>query len=270
MRFPRFFLFCCLPASLLTACVQTPGTNPDTTRQMMQAAQNPEALARIGQTALQTGDTNTAITFYNRAALLRPDRLDLQLGYAQALTAGGKANEALGLLIPLAAKNPDNAQLGLITGRLLIETGRQREAVNLLQTALHQAPSDIHILVALGVALDTLGNQQAAQGYYQKALALSPDDVAARTDMAISLALSGSYQQALGILRPLRGELAGTDQTMHSAAVENALAMVYGLMGDRAMSSAILRHHLSEQQARENLDFYDTVRHTSAPVASSY
>lgn len=269
MQFPKFSLLYCLPALFLSACVQTPGQTQDTTRQMMQAAQNPDALARIGQTALNTGDVNTAVTFYNRAALLRPDRIDLQLGYAQALTAAGKASDALGLLTPLAAKNPDNAQLGLVTGRLMIEAGRPREAVTFLQTALHQAPTDVHILVALGVALDTLGKQQEAQGYYQRALSLNPDDIAARTDMAISLALSGSYTQALGILRPLRGELAGTNQTAHSTAVENALALVYGLMGDHAMSSAILRHHLSEQQARENLDFYDTVRRSSPPAASA-
>ncbi|MCX2561158.1 tetratricopeptide repeat protein [Acetobacter farinalis] len=269
MLLSRPALIFCLPALLLTACVQAPPSTPDTSRLMMQAAQNPDALARIGQTALQTGDVTTAVTFYSRAVTLRPDRIDLQIGYAQALTASGKANDALGLLMPLAAKNPDNARLYLVTGRLLIEAGRAREALNILQTAQHQTPSDIHILVALGVTLDTLGNQQAAQGYYQQALAQNPDDIAARTDMALSLALSGSYPQALGILRPLRGELAGTGQTAHAAAVENALALVYGLMGDHAMSSAILRHRLSEQQTQENLAFYDAVRHTAAQAPPS-
>ncbi|MFS8371378.1 tetratricopeptide repeat protein [Acetobacter indonesiensis] len=235
---------------------------------MMQAAQNPDAMARIAQTALQTGDAATAITFYGRAIALRPDRIDLQLGYAQALTANGKPNEALGLLMPLAAKNPDNTQLSLITSRLLIEAGRPREALNRLQAAFQRTPSDSRVLIALGVALDTLGNSQAAQGYYQKALALNPDDVAARTDMALSLAVSGSYQQALGILRPLRSELAGTDQISHINAVENALALVYGLMGDQTSSAAILRHRMSEKQAQENLTFYSAIRQGSSKVFS--
>ncbi|KXV50942.1 tetratricopeptide repeat protein [Acetobacter tropicalis] len=253
---------------LLSACAQTSATTPDTTRQMMQAAQNPDALARIGQTALQTGDMATAVTFYGRAVALRPDRIDLQLGYAQALTANGRPNEALGLLMPLATKNPDNTQLSLVTSRLLIEAGRPREALNRLQAAFRQNPSDTRVLVALGVALDTLGNQQAAQGYYQKALALNPDDVPARTDMALSLALSGSYPQAIGILRPLRSELAGTDQVSHINAVENALALVYGLMGDQTSSAAILRHRMSEKQAQENLTFYNAVRPSSREALS--
>lgn len=267
MRLTKLCLFLSFPV-LLSACAQTSPTTQDTTREMMQAAQNPDALARIAQTALQTGDAATAITFYGRATALRPDRIDLQLGYAQALTANGKPNEALGLLMPLAAKNPDNTQLSLVTSRLLIEAGRPREALNRLQAAFRRTPSDSRVLIALGVALDTLGNPQAAQGYYQKALALNPDDVAARTDMALSLAVSGSYQQALGILRPLRSELAGTDQISHINAVENALALVYGLMGDQTSSAAILRHRMSEKQAQENLTFYSAIRQGSSKVFS--
>lgn len=267
MRLTKLCLFLSFPV-LLSACAQTSPTTQDTTREMMQAAQNPDAMARVAQTALQTGDAATAITFYGRAIALRPDRIDLQLGYAQALTANGKPNEALGLLMPLAAKNPDNTQLSLVTSRLLIEAGRPREALNRLQAAFRRTPSDSRVLIALGVALDTLGNPQAAQGYYQKALALNPDDVAARTDMALSLAVSGSYQQALGILRPLRSELAGTDQISHINAVENALALVYGLMGDQTSSAAILRHRMSEKQAQENLTFYSAIRRGSSKVFS--
>lgn len=267
MQLTKLCLFLSFPV-LLSACAQTSPTMQDTTREMMQAAQNPDALARIAQTALQTGDAATAITFYGRATALRPDRIDLQLGYAQALTANGKPNEALGLLMPLAAKNPDNTQLSLVTSRLLIEAGRPREALNRLQAAFRRTPSDSRVLIAVGVALDTLGNPQAAQGYYQKALALNPDDVAARTDMALSLAVSGSYQQALGILRPLRSELAGTDQISHINAVENALALVYGLMGDQTSSAAILRHRMSEKQAQENLTFYSAIRQGSSKVFS--
>lgn len=261
MRISKYFSVLFFPAICLTGCTQTPApvTN-NASSQMMEAAQNPDALARIGQAALQTGDNNTAITFYNRAMALSPHRIDLQLGYAEALTASGRINDALGIMRPLTTQYPNNNHLALVTARLLIKAGHPREAINLLQNAHTQAPTDVPILVALGIALDTLGDQQTAQGYYQQALALKPDDVAARTDMALSLALSGSYSQALSILRPLRSELAGTEQAAHQSAVENALALVYGLMGDHATASTILRHHLSSQQAQENLSFYNVIR----------
>ena len=88
MRISKYFSVLFFPAICLTGCTQTPvpATN-NASSQLMEATQNPDALARIGQAALQTGDNNIAITSHSRAVALSPHRIDLQLGYAEALTA---------------------------------------------------------------------------------------------------------------------------------------------------------------------------------------
>ena len=86
MKILKYFSVLCFPTIFLTGCVQAPARN-NPSSQMMEAAQNPDALARIGQAALQTKDNNTAITFYNRAVALSPKEINYKLGYAKALRA---------------------------------------------------------------------------------------------------------------------------------------------------------------------------------------
>lgn len=215
---------------------------------------------RVGNAAVASGDAEAATAFYRRAAALSPSDIDAQLAYAQVLADAGRPAEAVAVARALRQRRDDDPRIGVALGQLLVVSGQPREAVVVLTDASRRYTGNPRVLIALGVALDATGNHPAAQAEYRRVLAVAPDDVSARADLGLSLTLAGSYPEALGILRPLRTEIAGSQRTEQIVAVDNALALTLGLMGDTAAAAAILRRRMSAESTAENLRFYGTIR----------
>ncbi len=235
LRFPTVLLLCVIP---LAACVSQPSRVDQEAEQ--RAANDPQALARIAEAAVQAGDVQSATAFLGRAARLAPADAQLQIRYARTLAEAGQLDEALRVLRQAQSRAPDDAAVSMVLGRHLVSMHKADVAAGVFRRGLAAHPSDTALLVALGVALDLGRDQQGAQAAYRSALAIKPDLVAARNDIALSLALSGRTAEAIQQLSDLRADLVGRGAEPNQVAtVDGNLALAYGMAGNvqRAMKT---------------------------------
>ena len=221
---------------------------------------DPGAMSRIGDAAATRGDRDTALTFYRRAADLRPNDVDAQLTYSRALAAEGDINEATEVLRLAYSKLSGNVSLDAAFAKLLMSSHRPKEAVLVFEDGLRDHPRDAVLLIGLGVGLDSTARHTEAQAAYQRALTVEPDSIAARNDLGLSLALAGRYDVAIETLRPLRAELIASDRSEDAAAVDGNLALAYGLMGDLSAAASLNHLSLPQDQVASNARFYAEVR----------
>ena len=235
-RLSTALLLCAIP---LAACVSEPGRVDEAAER--RAANDPQALTRIADAALESGDARTASAFLGRAAKLAPADAQLQIRYARVLAEAGQTEEALKVLRQAQSRGPDDPAVSAALGRLLVSMRKPDVAAGVFRRGLAAHPNDTALLVALGVALDLAHDQAGAQAAYRRALALKPGLVAARNDLALSLALSGQAAEAIRQLNDLRADLAGRGAAPEQeATVEGNLALAYSMAGDvqKAMRTA--------------------------------
>lgn len=220
-------LFAALLLLALAACAQTPGApSPSAT-----AAADPARLVRIAEAAAGARDYALAAHLYREALRREPERPDLRVALADALLAGGAADQALAEYRAVLAHDP--AQIGAMLGlaRFHLAAGRPKEARVWFAQAQAIEPANRSALNGIAVAHDLSGDHDAAQAAYVRALALHPGDLSLRANYALSLALSGQGARARTIL-------AGSDSTQASAAQAETLALVHRLVENGAGPSS--------------------------------
>ena len=250
-----------LVALALCGCVGPP-SRIDTAAEQ-RAANNPAALIRIADAAAQSGDMQTADTFFKRAVALDPANVDSQIKYAQALAMRGRTEEAIEQLTQARTASPENSRLAATLGKLLILAHRAGPATLVFRNALTTHPNDLALLVGLGVALDAGQNPAAAQDVYRRVLAVAPHSTAARNNLALSLALSGHPAEALEQFRTLRAEMSEVGASQSAlATVSGNLALTYGLQGDMPNAAQAIATSVTPADLAANIRFYSAL----APV----
>ena len=246
--------------TVLAGCVSSqPPQAVDQTKES-RVADDPAAMSRIGDVAAAHGERETEVTFYRRAAELRPDDPEAQLSYARALVAAGRANDAVDVLRLTFQKAPDNSSVADSFGKLLLSEHKPREAAVIFDEGRHSHPQDAALQIGLGVSLDDTCRHTAAQSAYREALADEPDSVAARNDLGLSMVLAGDYDAAVKILSPLRAELVASGRSTEAASVGGNLALAYALMGNASAAARINSQVLPQDQVLNNARFYDLLR----------
>ena len=255
---PRPSILLMLCAIPLAACASDPGRINEAAEQ--RAADDPQAMARIADAAVRSGDIQSANAFYSRAAKLAPTDVPAQIRYANTLAALGRVNEAVAALRQAQAHAPDDASLSLALGQCLVSTRQAGAAAGVFRRGLAAHPRNAALLVGLGVALDLARDPAGAQAAYMDALKLDPGSTAARNDLALSLALSNQPSEAIRRLSALRDDLARDGAApAQVATVDGNLALAYGLAGD--MGSAMQAGGASMQPGdlARNARFYSAL-----------
>ncbi len=126
------------------------------------------ALIDAGKAALEMGDIDAAVGFYQRADTLSPGNPKVKAGLAGAYVRNGDPFTA----IPLFA---------------------EAEAAGLIEPML---------LSERGLAYDLVGDNETAQAYYREALSAGPNDEASRR-LALSQAIYGDRRAMESTLAPL-------------------------------------------------------------------
>lgn len=249
-----------LACGLVGGCVSTSDVQSQNASRERRAAQDPEALARIGDAAARQNDMKTAAAFYGKAVALKPDDLRFALSYAEALASSGRADEAISAVrgaLPHMAEN-GKMRLTVVLARLLTASRHNQDAIALLRPAIASRPDDAALQIAMGVALDTAQDHAGAQTAYRRALAIDPSSLSAQNDLALSQALAGHKAEALSDLRRLRTlavEQGASDAQI--ATIDGNIAIVYALEGDvqnarRSGTGAAV----TDSDRRENALFY--------------
>lgn len=129
--------------------------------------------------AVATGDHKKAISLYEDALEIAPDRYDLHLNYALSLIENGYTKDALEASAKAVELEQDDAQAWYLRGRILRLTQQNAEALDAFEKATQlnaELPLAWH---EMGMVLNNLGKGDPAIKAFDRVLALVPDDQAA-------------------------------------------------------------------------------------------
>jgi Flp pilus assembly protein TadD len=216
--------------------------------------------ARMGRTALDAGDVNSAAGLFEQALLLDGDNAKAALGLGDALLRQNRPQEASEVYGRAFFQEGARAHYGY--GRAMVALGRPETAIKHLKQAYDLAPTDTTVLNVLGVAYDLAGQHDAAVQAYREGLAMAPDDRGLKSNLGLSQALAGDTEAAIATLRPLT-EGADSDKR-----ARQNLALAYGLKGDVLAADRLSRVDLNEDEVRRNLAIFAALRGTDGALAA--
>jgi Flp pilus assembly protein TadD len=213
-----------------------------------------DAVMHIAAAARAGGDFGNAVSLYRHAAEMESGNPEPLIALGDTLLEMGKIDEAITTYNAALKKSPraPGALRGL--AKAYLKTGRPDLAGNPLAVAYQDTPDDPKLLLLIGVADDFIGQHADAQGRYQQALKLAPGDRSLTLDLGLSLALSEKYDQAIAILRPLALGSGASPQERQT------LALIYGLKGDQHAARELAQRDLDAASVDHNLAFYESLR----------
>ena len=212
-------------------------------------------LMRIGAGTHAAGNLPAAVVVYREAAILDPGASAPLAAAGNTLLEMGEPNEAITAYDSALSRSAGDGDALRGLARAYLMTGEAERAGTPLAAAYHETPDDPKLLQLIGVADDFAGQHEEAQARYRRGLELLPQDRALSLNLALSLALTGNFPEAIGVLRPLA---AGPGSTPRERLT---LALIYGLAGDRPAAEAMARRDLDHEEIQRNLNYYDDVRH---------
>lgn len=209
---------------------------------------------RIAQSALESGDTQLALTLFEKVLKASPQSNDAQLGLADAMYQTGDLVRAGVLYSHVAAAGPADprAQLGL--ARVALRERRLDDAVARYRALMAALPGQAIAAEGLGTALDLQGDHAHAQAVYRAALQQHPDAQGLKTNLGLSLILSQQAREGANVLLDIAGLPDAPLQARQN------LALAYGLLGNGEAAKRILLADLPAASVDDNLLFYQTVR----------
>lgn len=137
-------------------------------------------LTGLAHCAIQLGQKEEALTFFEQAVLLAPDSADIHnnLGVVQALL--GKVEEAEGSYQMAITLDPDNSQAWKNLAMLyLSQDTLVGEGVKILYAVVQADPEDADGWFLLGQCYEEVGDIVSAKAFYEKVLSLNPEYVMA-------------------------------------------------------------------------------------------
>ena len=164
-------------------------------------------LAAKGETQLDSGDYNGAITSFRESIKLNARNAEATGGLSEALTAkgldtaGDNYNEAALPFLNEAAKlDPKNAIAFLKIGEIHDSKGRNAEAIVNFEKALAIDPEFTSVYLPLGLAQAEAKNYAQAEAYLSKAEAAGLATTEARLARADIFTREGKTQEAIAML----------------------------------------------------------------------
>lgn len=139
---------------------------------------------------VEAGQNQKAFRWYEEALQREPKLLPARIKYAAALTAAGRANDAIRLLEPA----PSGATALNTLGSAYLNAGRIADAIATFRRAIDSDIPEIH--VNLGAALSRQGDRAAAIDAMRTAIRLAPDFAAAHNNLGNLLSEAGDFSNA--------------------------------------------------------------------------
>jgi Flp pilus assembly protein TadD len=206
-----------------------------------------DRLQPAGASAQQTNAGTSALHEKIKSNNASPEEY---LNLAASLRSGGNPEDAASVLQKAQKKFPDNTDILRQFGITLIDANQPIQAIEVFDVLAAIEPHNAMAYNGKAVGFDTAGNHVAALEIYEKALSLAPTSVAIRNNMAMSYALNDQLSDAQILLETLFAEAPDVPKIRHN------LALVYGLQGNSKQAMDLNLQTLSQQQAEENLKFY--------------
>jgi len=156
-----------------------------------------EAWLRLGILLTRQGDQKKAIEAFQRATGIEPQKLEAQLGLAQAYFRSSQFQECLLVLKRLPNLDSTPEALNLF-GATLSKVGEQGKAETVLRRAIEQDPQNHDAYYNLALVLLKKESTTEAITVFQKAVALFPKSQNLITTLGIAYQLNGELEAARG------------------------------------------------------------------------
>ena len=209
---------------------------------------------RIAERALEAGDTQLAVSVFEKLLKADPKSITAQLGLGDAMYQMGDLARAGVLYAGAAAAAPDDPRAELGLARVALRQRRLDEAVARYRKLAAAQPDNVLAAEGLGTALDLQNKHVAAQAVYRAALQRHPEVQGLKTDLGLSLILSSKAREGANVLL----DIAGLPDAPLQARAD--LALAYGLLGNSDAAKRILVADMPADSAEDNLRFYQQLR----------
>jgi tetratricopeptide (TPR) repeat protein len=192
----------------------------------------------IAKIAVETGDVETALRFYEQAARLYPSDPDIRNGWGTALDRLGRRDEARAQYEAALAADPELFEARFNLAAHAHEDRAYAGAVAGYRAAIEAAPwrADAHL--NLGVAYAEMDSLDLAAAEFDTALAIAPDFREARVNLASVEMRRQNPQGAAAIYRQL---IAETPTLELYVSLGNALTQAQDYLGAQEAFRAALR-----------------------------
>jgi Flp pilus assembly protein TadD len=248
----RAFAASIITAGLATGCASHRYVTP----QPVAATHVPDAAGdlRIAESALEAGNTDLAISIFEKLLKADPMSTTAQIGLGDAMYQIGDLARAGVLYGRAAAAAPGDPRAELGLARVALRERRVDEATARYRKLVAAQPDNVLAAEGLGAALDLQGKHGQAQAVYRAALRQHPEVQGLKTDLGLSLILSERTREGANVLLDIAGLPDAPPQ-----AREN-LALAYGLLGNGEAAKRILVSDMPADTAEDNLRFYRHLR----------
>ncbi|MCD6561075.1 MAG: tetratricopeptide repeat protein [Deltaproteobacteria bacterium] len=229
---------------------------------MESTSETVELYFNLGNTLMDQGDFEQAISCYQRVTALNPADYKACYNMGAAFHQLGRLKPALACFQKVIILDPDFVQAYHNSGIISQQLGNITRAIEYYKKALHLDPNRVESNYNMGNALQELGALQEAVFYYQKAITLKPDYVEACYDAGNVFLAQRKFNESISCFLKalkLRPDLAEPYNNMGKAYI-----------GQKKINSAIscfqkaiqLRHDFAEayynlgdvMQAQDNPD----------------
>ena len=150
-----------------------------------------------GLVATDTGASDKAVEFLNRAASLGLQHVDLYFQLARAYTLAGKPETALENYRRVLGIDPGNIDALCNAANILWQLGQQQEALASYETALKLAPGNATIHYNLGTLYLQRLQPERARPCFEAAVELRPDYANAWNSLGVAFNEMGELDLAL-------------------------------------------------------------------------
>ena len=168
-----------------------------------ESAPDADLMSLGGRASLLTGNTATALAYFQKSAAAAPKDMQRQFDLARAMLDIGKAAEALAVVDSLKVPADLEPQRQVLRTAALVQSGKLDDARTAMRALAAGHPDDANVqwLAARGFVL--AGDPAGARAALQRVTVLTPKDASAFT--------------ALGLLQLAVGDLAAADQSLAQA-----------------------------------------------------
>ena len=191
----------------------------------------------------------SAVADWTRRYRANPDDRSTALGFAQALRADNRSNQAVEVLQKAMLQFPKDVTVASAYGKALAENGDFDEALKVVRAANDPRTPDWRLTSAEGAIQDQLGHPGEARRLYQEALKLAPDEPSVINNLALSYVFTNELSKAETTLRR-----AVTSPKADSRVRQN-LALVVGLQGRFDEADRLASAELSREEAQANVAY---------------
>jgi tetratricopeptide (TPR) repeat protein len=157
----------------------------------------PDEHFTLGNTMLEFGELEKAISCYRRAIQLQPSYADAYHNLGEVLSVRSELEEAIAAYQQAIELNPNFAASHYSLGKVLANLERREEAIACFRRAIELNPNFARAYQSLGEVLDSRGQIDEAIGCYEKTIELKPDIWEAHQKLGDALQEKGEIDGAI-------------------------------------------------------------------------